>query len=189
MLRFDGTQHWHSLGRFSERELGMQTRQTRMRRWNGMSTLRSVQMIESSFEEKRVTSTSPEPDRSLRSGTIIHPVVTCSSYVSLHSDPRNRRRNFTCECDQHQLLGNLERELVTGLRPLGARARKAADWHKTLIVKSEPFACRSRYPAAQATALGRYSEDFVRAVRAKPIYYDCGLMQVHANTNPVTPMT
>lgn len=158
-----------------------------MRGWNGMSTLRSVQMIELSFGEKRVTSMSPEPDRNIQSGTTMYPtetLLTLCLLAQLHSDPRDRRRNFTCECDQHQLLGNLGRELVTGLRPLGARARKAADWQKTLIVRSEPFACRSRYAAAQATALGRYSVDFVRGVRAKPIYYDCGICRCIQTLTP-----
>lgn len=32
------------------------------------------------------------------------------------------------------------KDFVTALRPLGTRAKKAADWQKTLIVRSEPFA-------------------------------------------------
>ena len=110
----------------------------------------------------------------------------CSSYVSLHNEPRDRRRNFTCQRAQHQLLGNLGRELVTALRPLGARARKAADWKKTLIVRLEPFARRSRYPAAQLhkQQLGRYSVAFVREARARPTYYDCGVCRCIQTLTP-----
>lgn len=74
VLHFDRTQHWHSPGRCSKREL---CSRTRMRRWErNEHTFRSVQMIGSSSREKRVTSVSPERDRNIQSGMIIHPAET-----------------------------------------------------------------------------------------------------------------
>lgn len=167
VLHFDRTQHWRSPGRCSKREL---CSRTRMRRWErNEHTFRSVQMIGSSSREKRVTSVSPERDRNIHSGMIIQPAETLSSYVSLHSD---RRRNFTCQRDQHQLLGNLGRELVTQVTAVRCESEESSRLAENLNCEirtlrlSLPLCCRT------SNTLGRYSVIFVRRVRAKPICYD-----------------
>jgi len=78
---------------------------------------------------------------------------------------------------------------VAALRPLGTRARKAADWQKTLIVRSEPFAVPPvilphKHAAHSAGTLGLSSEAPERNLSAMTVY-----LQVHTNVNPVTPTT
>lgn len=109
-------------------------------------------MIESSFGEKRVTSTNPEPDRNIQSGMIIHPAETLLVLCLLAQRPSRPDTELYVPARPTPAAWKSGERTCDSVTAVGARARKAADWQKTLIGGSEPFACRSRYAAAQATA-------------------------------------
>jgi hypothetical protein len=56
-----------------------------------------------------------------------------------------------------------------------SRLAENLNWEIRTLRLSLPLCCRT------SNILGRYSVAFVRGVRAKPIYYDCG-MQAHVQT-------
>ena len=137
-----------------------------------MSTLRSVQMIESSFAEKRVTSTSPEPDRNIQSGTTIQPTETLLVLCLLAQRPSRPETELYVPARSTPAAwesGERTCDSVTAARCESEESSRLAEnlncEIRTLRL-SLPLCCRT------SNTLGRYSVIFVRRVRAKPIYYD-----------------
>jgi len=137
-------------------------------------------MIESSSGEKRVTSMSRKPDRNILSGMIIQPAETLLVLCLLAQRPSRPDTELHVPARPTPAAWKSgERTCVTAARCESEESSRLAEnlnWQIRTLRLSLPLCWRT-----SNSTLGRYSVAFVRGVRAKPIYYDCG-MQAHVQT-------